>query len=273
MLKHKRHSSRTSQSPKISSSRTSSSSRRRSSDHKDQKWHRIHVAKSSSSPALCPSPKRSSFFRNAKDRDPSLEVIRPIRKRYEQAIDHRNYCLVNKSSEHDGIVERNIAKSAKWLKTQIRSHTFHVLNPISVIIFQSTFTFACSTNRIHAEAGMCLFYFFLKSSSAAILNVCWCVVRNSSTNTRSVKKKCWEFTLKWYWYTIFSRCTQPMTLSPKPMSLLRHWRNSRLCFRHNTQQHWWPNCSHSEKFRMSICWRESPEGATRVRPSQHTIIL
>lgn len=64
---------------------------------------------------------------------------------------------MDKSSEFDGRVAKNFAKSEKRLQTQTRSHRFDAFDHIFVISFLSAIKLACDTNGIHERAVMWLF--------------------------------------------------------------------------------------------------------------------
>lgn len=96
--------------------------------------------------------------------------------------------MVEESSEYDETVPKNIAKWAKILQTQMRSHTSDAFDPIYVISFLSSFKFACAVSRIHGGAVMRFFPIFMKISSAAALNARLRLKPTSLSNAPMAKK-------------------------------------------------------------------------------------
>lgn len=90
---------------------------------------------------------------------------------------------MHKTLGYDGSAAKNIAKWAKRLKTQVQYRMSDAFDPVPVIIFPFAFKLACDTHGSLEGAAQWLFYYFIKSSSAAALNTRLCLKQTSLSNT------------------------------------------------------------------------------------------
>lgn len=80
---------------------------------------------------------------------------------------YHNYCFADKSSDYDDHVTESVAKWAKRLQVQVKTHGFDSPDPISITRIFSKFKLTCETNRIHKGRAMWLLLFFMKNLAAA----------------------------------------------------------------------------------------------------------
>lgn len=116
------------------------------------------------------SPKRWSRQRDGKAQEPRPGAIRPLNKRHEHALDCHTFRLVDVSSDLDGNVTKNSARSTMRLLPQMRSHMLDEPGPISVISFLFAFMLACNTKEIHNGLDTWFFQYLMKTSSTGALN-------------------------------------------------------------------------------------------------------
>ena len=96
-------------------------------------------------------------------------LIRPVNLLFRKALDYRTYRLSDRSQHYDRVVAKKVAKMAKMMEVQLRSHFFDATDPISILAFLPQFKTACDTNGVHEGAETWLFQFFIKSPAKAAL--------------------------------------------------------------------------------------------------------
>lgn len=168
--KQEKHPLRGFQLLKISTPTKSGISKARSSRCRDGSSRGRREAQNSSSSELSRFPERLPCRRHAKVRDPFPAVIQSVNELYERALDYRTYRLVDKPSEYDGNVAKNIAKDAKRLQTQKPCATFDAFYLVFVISFLTAMKLVCDTNSIRDRAAMLIYLFSMKGPSANALN-------------------------------------------------------------------------------------------------------
>lgn len=97
-----------------------------------------------------------SWYQQNKD----LQVIRPIGERFEEGLDYRAYCLVNKLSHYDEELARSVAKWTKCFQVQMSPQILDPLDSISILRFLSQLKLEFDMSRVHDGAAVWLLHIF-----------------------------------------------------------------------------------------------------------------
>lgn len=71
---------------------------------------------------------------------------------------------------------------------QMKQHNFNAVGAIPINVFLCSFKLACITSRIHEEAAICLFYFFMKKSASSALHTGLASKHKNRTRLISARK-------------------------------------------------------------------------------------
>lgn len=76
----------------------------------------------------------SSVPKQRKDRAPRLKMLRPMQGSFKKTVDHRSYCLKNKSPWYNSKIASKFARlDGKW-KSQLKETDFYEMNPILILV-------------------------------------------------------------------------------------------------------------------------------------------
>lgn len=110
------------------------------------------------------------------------ELIHPVNHSLKKQVIYHTYRLAEKSKKYDQSVSKYIAKEAMHMNTQMKPHTFHLFDAISIIKFLKNFKLASVTNGVYKSWSVWLFNSFMAINSFTTLNKHLspkCVVQNS----------------------------------------------------------------------------------------------
>lgn len=101
--------------------------------------------------------KLSSSFTMSSDagyRTPNLEARHATDSDFQNVVNHKTSCLLDKSQIYNGKMTGRTSKYAKCMETLIKTYRFDEKNPIKIFRFLTQFKRACKSNKVSENTAL-----------------------------------------------------------------------------------------------------------------------
>lgn len=199
------------------------------------------------------------------------KTLRPVNNRFQRELNYYTHHLADESLKYLDHFTKRVADWAELLQGRIKTYILGSFEPVSILRFLATFTFACHTNGIRESPALGPFHFFTKVNALPF----WILAKNYRlSHLDKEKRKHYTIIVKW---STFSWKDMPHTmfqtkLAPRSSDLHSRWkwRQQIMGTLHSTGQCFaiavMMNSSLTE-----CAWRH--QRAPRIGSTQHDLIL